>query len=109
PAARQQVFLSLPEAVPPERGYLDGLVSRGYHETVTFAFVDPALQKLLFPDSETLALANAIASDLSVMRVSLWPGLVRAALENQRRQQERVRLFSHGARFVVADGTTREV
>jgi phenylalanyl-tRNA synthetase beta chain len=109
PAKRQQIFLPLPEAVPPERGFLDTLVARGYHEVITFAFVDPALQGQLFPDTETLALANAIASDLSVMRVSLWPGLVRTTLENQRRQQERVRLFSHGARFVVTDGKVNEV
>jgi phenylalanyl-tRNA synthetase beta chain len=109
PAKQQQVFLPLPEAVPPERGVLDAFVARGYHEIITFAFVDPALQGLLFPQTETLALANAIASDLSVMRVSLWPGLVRVALENQRRQQERVRLFEHSARFVVTDGKVNEV
>jgi len=44
-----------------------------------------------------------------VMRVSLWPGLVRAALENQRRQQDRIRLFGHGARFVVESGKVSEV
>jgi phenylalanyl-tRNA synthetase beta chain len=109
PARRPQTFLSLPEAVPQERTILDALVDRGYHETITFAFVDPALQTLLFPNTETLALANAIASDLSVMRVSLWPGLVRAALENQRRQQERIRLFGHGTRFVVQNGKVSEV
>ncbi len=109
PALRPQNFLSLPEASAPERVVLEALVARGYHETISFAFVDPALQTLLFPDTQTLALANAIASDLSVMRVSLWPGLVRAALENQRRQQDRIRLFGHGARFVVADGEVTEV
>lgn len=109
PATRQQVFLPLPEAVAPERAYLETLVGRGYHEIITFAFVDPALQGALFPQVETLALANAIASDLSVMRISLWPGLLRAALENQRRQQDRIRLFSHGARFVVTQGTLSEV
>src|SRR5215831_11553432 len=36
------------------------------------------------------------------MRVSLWPGLLRATLENQRRQQDRIRLFEHGARFLPA-------
>jgi phenylalanyl-tRNA synthetase beta chain len=36
---------------------------------------------------------------MSVMRASLWPGLIKAALENQRRQQDRVRLFEHGSRF----------
>ena len=109
PAKHQQIFLPLPEALPPERSLLEALVARGYHETITFAFVDPALQGLLFPDTETLALANAIASDQSVMRVSLWPGLVHAALENQRRQQDRIRLFGHGARFVVQAGQVSEV
>jgi phenylalanyl-tRNA synthetase beta chain len=52
---------------------------------------------------------NPIASDLSVMRVSLWPGLIRAALENERRQQDRVRLFEHGVRFAVEGATTREI
>ena len=41
------------------------------------------------------------------MRVSLWPGLIKAALENQRRQQDRVRLFEHGARFL--DGTETDL
>jgi phenylalanyl-tRNA synthetase beta chain len=109
PAQRPQVFLALPEAVPQERALLDALVARGYHETITYAFVDPALQVQLFPGTETLALTNAITSDLSVMRVSLWPGLVRAALENQRRQQDRIRLFEHGARFILAQGTVAEV
>ena len=38
------------------------------------------LQARLFPEVPGLALANPIASDLSVMRVSLWPGLLKAAL-----------------------------
>ena len=49
PARRPQNFLSLPEAIAPERALLEALVARGYHETITFAFVDPALQALLFP------------------------------------------------------------
>ena len=87
----------------------DALAMRGYQEVVTFAFVDPALQSKLFPQTDALPLANPIASDLAVMRVSLWPGLLRAALENQRRQQDRVRLFEHGTRFVTEDGKLREI
>jgi phenylalanyl-tRNA synthetase beta chain len=34
------------------------------------------------------------------MRVSLWPGLIQAALDNQRRQQDRVRLFELGSVFL---------
>jgi phenylalanyl-tRNA synthetase beta chain len=43
------------------------------------------------------------------MRVSLWPGLLRAALENQRRQADRIRLFEHGTRFEAGGGSTREL
>ena len=99
-----QRFGSLPAARAPEQELLETLALRGYHEAITYAFVDPELQKRLFPDLTGVSLANPIASDLAVMRVSLWPGLIKAALENQRRQQERVRLFEHGARFVVSAG-----
>ena len=104
-----QRFAALPEEIPPERAVLESLAARGYHEVITFAFVDPALQGKLFPERQSLALANAIASDHSTMRVSLWPGLLRAALENQRRQQDRIRLFEHGTRFLIERGATHEV
>ncbi len=102
-------FRPSPEERPAEQVILEALAMRGYQEAVTFAFVDPALQAQLFPHDPGLPLANPIASDLAVMRVSLWPGLIRAALENQRRQQDRIRLFEHGARFVQVRGDVREV
>jgi len=108
-AQTPQRFRKLPAAHPPEAAVLQALAARGYEEAITYAFVDPALQEQLFPDRPGLALSNPIASDLSVMRVSLWPGLLRAALENQRRQQDRIRLFEHGARFEQLDGGTREI
>jgi len=104
-----QRFRRLPEERPAEQVVLETLAARGYEEAITYAFVDPQLQGQLFPGYAALALTNPIASDLSVMRVSLWPGLVRAALENQHRQQDRIRLFEHGTRFELIDGTTREI
>jgi phenylalanyl-tRNA synthetase beta chain len=105
-----QRFRAAPEEIPQEHIILEALAMRGYQEALTFAFVDPGFQAKLFPERQSLTLSNAIASDLSVMRVSLWPGLLRAALENQRRQQDRIRLFEHGARFLVGDdGMTREI
>jgi phenylalanyl-tRNA synthetase beta chain len=104
-----QRFASLPEERPAESAVLQVLAARGYQEAITLAFVDPTLQSQLFPDHPALTLSNPIASDLSVMRVSLWPGLLRAALENQRRQQDRIRLCEHGTRFAVAAGVTHEI
>ena len=101
PASRPQVFLAPPETAAPERTVLEALAARGWQEVITYAFVDPALQQQLFPGVAALGLANPIAADLAQMRVSLWPGLLRAALTNQSRQQERIRLFEHGARFLV--------
>jgi len=102
-------FPELPRVRPAEAAVLEIMSARGYHEAITYAFVDPQLQRRLFPERASLALANPIASDLSAMRVSLWPGLLRAAAENQRRQQDRIRLIEHGVCFAVADGTVLEV
>jgi phenylalanyl-tRNA synthetase beta chain len=104
-----QRFRPLPAEHPAEGAVLSAVAARGYQEAITLAFVDPALQSQLFPERASLALANPIASDLSVMRVSLWPGLLKAALENQHRQQDRIRLFEHGTRFEVKNGATREI
>ena len=87
----------------------DLLVQRGYFEAITYSFVDPALQAVLCPGEPALALANPISADLAQMRVSLWPGLVRALLENQRRQQPRVRLFEIGRKFRLDEGSLTEV
>jgi phenylalanyl-tRNA synthetase beta chain len=85
----------------PEQRLLDRLAARGFHEGIHFAFVDPKWQETLFPGVPAYALSNPIASDLAVMRVSLWPGLLRALRENERRQQARIRLFEHGVVFPV--------
>jgi phenylalanyl-tRNA synthetase beta chain len=108
-AQAAQGFQKLPAERPAEAAVLYTLAARGYEEAITFAFVDPLLQAELFPERPGLTLSNPIAADLSVMRVSLWPGLLRAALENQRRQQDRIRLFEHGTRFEVTGATTREI
>jgi phenylalanyl-tRNA synthetase beta chain len=85
------------------------LVSRGFHEAVTYSFVSPEQQALIDPDSAPLALANPLSAELSVMRTSLWPGLLQSARQNLSRQQSRVRLFESGLRFrVEADGLRQE-
>jgi len=108
-AHMEQRFRPLPAERPAEAAVLEALAARGYSEAITYAFVDPALQQQLLPERAALALANPIASDMSVMRVSLWPGLLRAALENQHRQADRIRLFEHGTRFEVEETRTREI
>jgi phenylalanyl-tRNA synthetase beta chain len=109
PAQGPQYFRALPEKDPAEAAVLEALAARGYQEAITLAFVDPQLQERLFPQRPALALSNPIASDLGVMRVSLWPGLLRAAQENQHRHQDRIRLCEHGTRFEITADATREI
>ena len=76
------------------------LVDRGYQEAITYSFVDPEIQKHLAIDGEqSITLANPISTDLSVMRTSLWPGLIQALVHNLNRQHDRVRLFEVGRIF----------
>jgi phenylalanyl-tRNA synthetase beta chain len=99
----------LTETRVPVEAAADVLVQRGYFEAITYSFVDPALQAMFCPEEAALVLRNPIAADLAAMRVSLWPGLAKALLENQRRQQPRVRLFEAGRRFNVEAGELTEV
>ena len=76
------------------------LVQHGYHEVVTFSFGDQFTENLLNPGHTGKVLANPISQDLSVMRSSIWPGLIKAAQYNLHRQQSRIRIFEYGLQFV---------
>ncbi|MFC4656695.1 phenylalanine--tRNA ligase subunit beta [Rheinheimera marina] len=90
----------------------DLLVGRGYQEAITYSFVDPKVQQVLFPAQQALVLPNPISADMSAMRLNLWPGLLQAALYNQNRQQNRIRLFEYGLKFIpdaTAENGVRQV
>jgi phenylalanyl-tRNA synthetase beta chain len=85
------------------------LVARDYQETITYSFIEPKLSRQFAPDIEPVALRNPISADMAVMRPTLLPGLVSTLQHNLNRQQERVRLFESGQRFVPgADGKLRQ-
>jgi phenylalanyl-tRNA synthetase beta chain len=93
------------QAVPETALHLDRikdlLVDRDYQEVVTYSFISPELAELLTPDAKAICLANPISADMSVMRASLWPGLLSALQYNLARQQDRVRLFETGQIFLA--------
>ncbi|MEM7251787.1 MAG: phenylalanine--tRNA ligase subunit beta [Pseudomonadota bacterium] len=80
------------------------LTARDYQEAVTYSFVPPKLQALIDPTRDAIPLSNPISADLSVMRTSLWPGLLQALEHNAHRQQSRIRLFETGLTFLRNDG-----
>ena len=101
--------LARAEAVPVEpmltvlqrRGRLArrALASRGMLEAVTYSFIAKEDAALFGGGKADLALANPIAADLSDMRPSLVPGLLRAAQRNADRGFPDTALFEVGQCF----------
>ncbi len=77
------------------------LVDRDYQEVITYSFISAEIQNLVDPRQQSIKLANPISTEMSVMRTSLWPGLIQTAGYNQSRQQRRIRIFESGLRFVL--------
>lgn len=75
------------------------LATRGLVEAVTWSFVAKEQAELFGGGAPELALANPIASDLSDMRPSLLPGLVRSAQVNADRGTGDAALFEVGQVF----------
>jgi phenylalanyl-tRNA synthetase beta chain len=86
----------------------DSLVARGYSEIISYSFVDEALELAINPGTELIKLANPISRELSVLRRSLWPGLLKTASQNLSRQQQRMRLFEIGGQFSIESGDIEE-
>ena len=75
------------------------LAVRGLVEAVTWSFISKGEAELFGGGDARLALANPIAADLSDMRPSLLPGLLKAAQRNADRGFGDVALFEVGQTF----------
>ena len=75
------------------------LASRGLMEAVTWSFISHDDAVLFGGGAPALALANPIAAELSDMRPSLLPGLLRAAQRNADRGYPDAALFEVGQCF----------
>lgn len=96
------------EARRPAARIRDALVARGWQEAVTYSFVDPKVQARLTPAFAGIPLDNPIAETLSVMRTTLWTGLIGAWLHNHQRQAKRVRFFELAGTFAEGESGTVE-
>jgi phenylalanyl-tRNA synthetase beta chain len=75
------------------------LATRGMIEAVTWSFVAQGEARHFGGGHHSLALANPIAADLSDMRPTLLPGLIRAAQRNADRGTSDLALFEVGQVF----------
>lgn len=94
-------FKPLPEGLVTESSIYHCLANRGYNEAITYSFIDADYAKQFVSEiNEDLCLTNPISAEMGLMRPSLLPGLIKTVQYNQNRQQERIRLFEVGLRFV---------
>ncbi|MDO9102215.1 MAG: phenylalanine--tRNA ligase subunit beta [Candidatus Nitrotoga sp.] len=84
------------------------LVARDYQETISYAFLDAAVERDLCANAMPITLKNPISSQLAVMRSSLLGGLIGALRINFVRKQSRVRLFEAGVCFTGENHAQRE-
>jgi phenylalanyl-tRNA synthetase beta chain len=105
----QAAMRAMPENRQPLTRLRQALVDRGYFEAITYSFVDPQWQAALDPEQLAVKLANPLSSEMSVMRTSIWPGLLQAVRHNLNRQQSRVRLFETGQVFLQGDNELAQV
>ena len=75
------------------------IAARDYQEVVNFSFVERLWETERMGQRDPIALVNPIASQMSVMRSSLLPGLVANTVYNANRRQSRVRVFELGRVF----------
>jgi phenylalanyl-tRNA synthetase beta chain len=95
-------MMAHPEAQRPAYRIRQFLADRGYQEVVNFAFVEESWEADFAGrtgEAELIRLANPIASQMAVMRSTLFGGLVSNLVTNLRRKQGRVRLFEVGRIF----------
>ncbi|MFK7958380.1 MAG: phenylalanine--tRNA ligase subunit beta [Lysobacterales bacterium] len=95
--------VSIPEATVSLKRVAQVLNEAGISEAITYSFRSPEELSMMGHDG-ALQLANPLSRELSTMRTSLLPGLLKALEHNQKRQQPRVALFETGRCFLPEDG-----
>jgi len=109
PGRGDMAFSPVTETRVPAFRARDVLIDRGYQEVVTYSFVDSELQTMLRPELQPIRLANPISSEMTDMRVSLWPGLLAVLRQNSSRQQDRLRIFEWGLRFFKQHNEIKQI
>ena len=103
PKTRSSARLALqsqPEVTTDLNRIKERLVSLGYQEVITYSFVEPGLLHKIKPGPAPVPVQNPISSDMSVMRTTLWAGLLSTYRHNANRQQDRIRIFESGQIFL---------
>jgi phenylalanyl-tRNA synthetase beta chain len=83
------------------------LADADYHEAINFSFVDPQWEADFAGEENPIRVLNPIASQLAVMRTTLFGSLVANVAHNVARKAPRIRMFELG-RVYLRDPSVRE-
>lgn len=88
------------------------LAARGLEQVINFTFVSPqSIQALNLPEGDVRSapqrLMNPLSEEISVMRTTLLPSLLKNAAYNTRREHADLRLFEVGKVFLPVSGHKR--
>lgn len=86
-------MIKRPETQRPRFAVYQQMAARGFQEVVSYAFVDAAWERDFAANDDPIRLQNPIASHMSVMRSTLFGGLIEILQNNLNRKHSRVRLF----------------
>jgi phenylalanyl-tRNA synthetase beta chain len=86
-------MLALPQDLLPRNALRRKVAARDYQEVISYAFVDEAWERDYAANADPVRLINPIASQMSVMRSTLFGGLLETLSGNINRKQPRVRVF----------------
>ena len=96
-----------PEARRSRHALRQRLVDADYQEAINFSFVDPQWEADFANEPNPIRVLNPIASQLAVMRSTLFGSLVANVANNLARKAPRVRMFEIG-RVYVRDPSVKE-
>ena len=86
------------------------LCNLGYSEVINYSFVSPSMNASSNNSTiDVMDLQNPLSLEMSVMRNSLWPGLLSNLVYNIKRQQKDVRVFEVGKVFSSVRKSPHEI
>ena len=113
PEARETQEISLGQETKrlDKRNLINNLLCNlGYSEVINYSFVSPSMNASSNNSTiDVMNLQNPLSLEMSVMRNSLWPGLLSNLVYNIKRQQKDVRLFEIGKVFSSVKKSPHEI
>ena len=76
------------------------IASLGYHELVSYSFIEQSMEQSLHGNQDHIVLENPIAENMNTMRSHLWASHLEALQYNVNRNQHKIKFFEIAKTFI---------